>query len=51
VLGAVLVFPLLVDGNAEVEIIAVRGELLFGVFALASPFFNGKAMRLPDRWH
>jgi len=33
VLGAVLVFPLLVDGNAEVDHIAVRGGLLFGVFA------------------
>ena len=33
VLGAVLVFPLLVDGNAEVDYIAVRGGLLFGVFA------------------
>src|ERR1035437_7980988 len=33
VLGAVLVFPLLVDGNAEVDYIAVRGRLLFGVFA------------------
>jgi hypothetical protein len=33
VLGAVLVFPLLVDGNAEVASIAVRSGLLFGVFA------------------
>src|ERR1035437_7334895 len=33
VLGAVLVFPLLVDGNAEVDHIAVGGGLLFGVFA------------------
>ena len=33
VLGAVLVFPLFVDGNAEVDYIAVRGGLLFGVFA------------------
>src|ERR1039458_1220198 len=33
VLGAVLVFPLLVDGNAEVDYIAVWGGLLFGVFA------------------
>src|SRR5665213_705723 len=33
VLGAVLVFPLLVNGNAEVDYIAVRGGLLFGVFA------------------
>src|ERR1039457_219718 len=33
VLGAVLVFPLLVDGNAEVDYIAVGGGLLFGVFA------------------
>ena len=32
-LGAVLVFPLLVDGNAEVDYIAVGGGLLFGVFA------------------
>ena len=33
VLGAVLVFPLLVDGNLEVDYIAVRGGLFFGVFA------------------
>jgi hypothetical protein len=33
VLGAVLVFPLLINGNAEVDYIAVRGGLLFGVFA------------------
>jgi hypothetical protein len=33
VLGAVLVFPLLVDGNAEVDYIAVGDGLLFGVFA------------------
>ena len=31
--GSVLVFPLLVDGNAEVDYIAVGGGLLFGVFA------------------
>ena len=36
VLGAVLVFPLLVDGNAEVDYIAVWGGLLFGVFAEAA---------------
>jgi hypothetical protein len=46
VLSAVLVFPLLVDGNAEVDYIAVWGGLLFGVFVLASLiFFNGRAMR------
>src|ERR1039457_4136200 len=33
VLGAVLVLPLLVDGNAEVDYIAVWSGLLFGVFA------------------
>ena len=33
VLGAVLVFPLRVVGNAEVDYIAVGGGLLFGVFA------------------
>jgi hypothetical protein len=33
VLCTVLVFPLLVDGNAEVDYIAVWGGLLFGVFA------------------
>src|ERR1039458_5604142 len=33
VLGTVLVFPLLVDGNAEVDYIAVGGGLLFSVFA------------------
>ena len=33
VLCTVFVFPLLVDGNAEVDYIAVRGGLLFGVFA------------------
>jgi hypothetical protein len=33
VFGSVLVFPLLVDGNAEVDYIAVGGGLLFGVFA------------------
>ena len=32
-LGPVFVFPLLVDGNAEVDYIAVGGGLLFGVFA------------------
>src|ERR1035441_10034330 len=33
VLVGVLVFPLLVDGNTEVDYIAVWGGLLFGVFA------------------
>ena len=33
VLGAVLAFPLLVDGSSEVNYIAVLDGLLFGVFA------------------
>ena len=39
VLGAVLVFPLLVDGNAEVDYIVVGGD-----------FFSAPLPRLPSRW-